>query len=261
MAKEKSLVDVFKTLREHFEKQPAVMIDSAEKVLVVGDVHGDLETMRYVKKVKPKYDRVVFVGDFVDRGENDIEVVQSLPDFMSDVILAGNHDADINTNPSDFIYKVKKRFGDDLWYLRSDCVNTFANAPIAYYNPNHKLLVVHGGIPLPVNKYHDIKLWKKYSDGKTPESFQIMWNDFSEGRSMLSERGDGMFNVGVTDAISFMDQNNLELIVRGHDSRAFNSVLDLSEEKKVVTVGSSSYYAERKGRAVYDVAKKKLIEF
>lgn len=70
------------------------------RTFVVGDIHGCLDPLRrLMEKIDwdPAMDSMIFVGDYIDRGENSKEVV----DFMLDLIrdspniecLMGNHES------------------------------------------------------------------------------------------------------------------------------------------------------------------------
>ena len=71
-----------------------------EKIFVIGDIHGCLNLLkRLINKIpwKPKRDRLIFVGDYIDRGENPKGVVDFILSLKkeSDNIecLLGNHEA------------------------------------------------------------------------------------------------------------------------------------------------------------------------
>lgn len=69
------------------------------RLLAVGDIHGCLDHLqRLMSRVEPTAaDRVIFLGDYVDRGENSMGVLDYLIDFgrkfPKSVFLKGNHEA------------------------------------------------------------------------------------------------------------------------------------------------------------------------
>src|SRR3972149_3094848 len=81
------------------EKEPRLIhLPSEGKVVFVGDTHGDLDASQQVihQYLKKPY-RIVFMGDYVDRGEYSEENIQYLfgmklkhPDQL--FLLAGNHE-------------------------------------------------------------------------------------------------------------------------------------------------------------------------
>jgi len=251
-------------LMQAFSLQPAVIKDSAEKVLVVGDVHGDLETINYVKSQLPNYERIIFVGDYVDRGEHDLEVVCALPGLAQNpkiVLLAGNHDADSHLMPRGFRNKVSTFGSPAAQVAETVYVAAFNIAPIAYYNSKHKMLVVHGGIPHQTdeNFVNFRTQWgKPLQDEKAA---MILWNDFAFANVPTTEnkRAFGTFVVGDSDADAFMKTNDLNIIVRGHQSDHFNTAYRINDGTCIVTVGSASVYYGN--RAAFRLPEKEFVRF
>ena len=72
--------------------------------LAVGDIHGDLNQLLYplfdfLDGMDTKYERIVFLGDYIDRGESNLYVYlivkffMNIPKFKDKIIfLCGNHD-------------------------------------------------------------------------------------------------------------------------------------------------------------------------
>jgi serine/threonine protein phosphatase 1 len=72
---------------------------SAEKIFIVGDIHGCLDMLkRLIDKIEwnPANDRLIFIGDYIDRGENSKGVVDFLLKLKKDSsliqCLIGNHE-------------------------------------------------------------------------------------------------------------------------------------------------------------------------
>jgi serine/threonine protein phosphatase 1 len=69
-----------------------------KRLLAIGDIHGHLEKLqRLMDQVEPTpEDRVVFLGDYIDRGPNSKGVIEFLIDFQKrfpqTVFLRGNHE-------------------------------------------------------------------------------------------------------------------------------------------------------------------------
>lgn len=68
------------------------------RLLAVGDIHGyRTKLSALMKKVQPtQEDRVIFLGDYIDRGPDSPGVINYLIEFAREfpntVFLAGNHD-------------------------------------------------------------------------------------------------------------------------------------------------------------------------
>jgi len=70
-----------------------------EKIFVIGDVHGCLEMLqRLIDKIEwnPASDRLIFIGDYIDRGENSKGVIDFILKLKEDSTfiqcLIGNHE-------------------------------------------------------------------------------------------------------------------------------------------------------------------------
>ncbi|MDF2534352.1 MAG: metallophosphoesterase [Bacillales bacterium] len=68
-----------------------------DKLFVVGDVHGQLNMLnKLLTKWNPDSERLVFVGDYIDRGHDSygaIHLVKDLHEKYGAVALGGNHEA------------------------------------------------------------------------------------------------------------------------------------------------------------------------
>ena len=69
------------------------------RILAVGDIHGSYDKLiRLMEKVEldPEKDVLIFLGDYIDRGNQSKEVVNYLIElkkqFLSAVFLLGNHE-------------------------------------------------------------------------------------------------------------------------------------------------------------------------
>ena len=70
-----------------------------ERIFAVGDIHGCLDKLILLMKLlklEPETDRLVFIGDYIDRGEHSREVVDYLLDLKrrrpQTIFLLGNHE-------------------------------------------------------------------------------------------------------------------------------------------------------------------------
>ena len=71
-----------------------------QKIFVIGDIHGCADMLtRLVDKIKwrPDKDRLIFLGDYVDRGKNPkgvVDYILSLTRYSSHIqCLLGNHES------------------------------------------------------------------------------------------------------------------------------------------------------------------------
>ena len=121
------------------------------KVVIVGDIHGqffDLVAMlRKLSKPGEKNTKVLFMGDYVDRGEYGPEVVIYLLAlklrYPHDVfLLRGNHESRDMTQMFNFRDQVLTHYDQEMYERIMDL---FDHLPIAA-TVNQQYLSVHGGI-------------------------------------------------------------------------------------------------------------------
>lgn len=172
-----------------------------ERILAIGDIHGCYaKLVRLMEKVKldPEKDRLVFMGDYIDRGDQSREVVEYLIELKkqlpASVFLLGNHEhmlleylAGTNSNPP-FLYNGGQKtlegyFGTDALFSLQDPQMVFPlehleffNSLKPYYEVNDYIFVHAGlrdGLPLEQQDLLDL-LWireefhySRYNFGKT----------------------------------------------------------------------------------------------
>jgi predicted MPP superfamily phosphohydrolase len=145
------------------------------RIIFVGDTHGDLEaTEKIINRYLKSENKVVFLGDYVDRGPASLENINLLlgqklehPDSLH--LLMGNHEghAVFSFHPADFWEgldtELRKRYSEVLSKL-----------PLAVSTPNG-IIALHGALP-DVPGLEDINRIKL---GST-EWHQITWGDWQE---------------------------------------------------------------------------------
>ena len=89
---------------------------------IVGDLHADLETFNIIKK---KFEgRVIFLGDYADRGMYPAEVYSEvLKMFIEDraIVLRGNHESR-EVFPHDLPYYLEISLGEDASEVYNLCL-------------------------------------------------------------------------------------------------------------------------------------------
>ena len=133
-----------------------------ERRLVIGDIHGLLKPLQEVLEraaYSPKKDKLIFLGDYVDRGLQSAQVVSYLLKIQEKakhkpVFLVGNHDVWCQDWLNrDEISDAWLRFGgmetlesyDQLSYSELDKHRDFFNALLPFHIEKDKKAFVHGG--------------------------------------------------------------------------------------------------------------------
>jgi serine/threonine protein phosphatase 1 len=147
-------------------------------IYAIGDIHGCLDSLKQlVEKVNPNLeDKVIFLGDYIDRGPDSKGVVEFLLRFSTThkntIFIKGNHEWMIKK-----FYETRSREDWELWEYNGarktleSYGNNIENIPIEHlkffektklYHVEGRYLFVHGGVKPGINlsdqKAEDI-LW------------------------------------------------------------------------------------------------------
>ena len=130
----------------HQEKGSKILKDGG-RLIVIGDVHGCIrELEKLLKKIDPKKkDRVLFLGDLINRGPNSKAVIQLARDIKA-ISLLGNHEFHLLQyyhNPDSTELKPYER--STLSSLDEQDWNYMASMVLWLEIPPRKLVFVHGG--------------------------------------------------------------------------------------------------------------------
>lgn len=118
----------------------------------IGDVHGCYEELqRLLEKInfQPQRDRLVFVGDLINRGPDSLQVLRFIRSLgASAQIVLGNHDISwiayamgiYHGRGSDFS---EMMLAKDSWAL----IDWLRHQPLLIYNKQLNVVVTHAGIP------------------------------------------------------------------------------------------------------------------
>ncbi len=205
----------------------------------VGDVHGDYESLKEILKrtVKP----VIFLGDYGDRGERQIEVYREILRGYIDgdyILLRGNHET-TTAFPHDLPYRLRDLENweevysrlQDLWKILPWCGVV-----------NSEVFAVHGGIYTKECRITEdgITLRELEDDRAFTE---LIWNDpwDRDGCDYNYDRGIG-YLFGKKATRKFVEDLSLKVIVRSHQPY---KILKTEQDGMVVTVGSTKVYGDR----------------
>lgn len=255
------------------EKPPA-------KLFFVGDTHGSFfDTIKLIpyfvqeiqKGQKNGFEvKIVFIGDFIDRGKLDIHNLLYIMTFnlkypKNVLLLRGNHE-EISINAHyGFGTRVMKHFSQLLF---ASFNHMFKDLPlIAVFHCNQgSIMCLHGGIPLIPNKsadgyevpqltayqFNNRRVWIDEMDEVTQ---QILWNDpirnydpNSEQKYFKSRRGIGyVFNHEIFN--EFCVKNQISLLFRGH--QVFLNGFHQHFDNKFNTIFSATNYVKKKIEAKF----------
>jgi protein phosphatase len=229
------------------KEQKLITIKKARKIIFVGDTHGDLEASQKVIKdyLKPG-NKIVFLGDYVDRGpfskENlDFLLGQKEKHPEKIFLLQGNHEGQriLKFSPAEFWESLSK----EEYQKYSQIVEKF---PLAVVVKN--IIAIHGALP-KIEKLEDFEKIKIGDENW----FRICWGDF------LNEPGDelgidpftGRPQFGRDYFFKIMEKINKRVLIRSHDP----SAPQLMYDDRCLTIFTSSAYSKERIIAIADLLK------
>lgn len=227
-----------------------VRLDPTGRALIVGDLHGDLESLIDILKESNFLQRLdqsgdsamIFLGDYGDRGPYSTEIYYVLLKlkllFPRQIILMrGNHEGpdDLTAEPHDLPAQFQMRFGKE-WpetYARIRRLFTcMYNAVLV----EERYLMIHGGPPLKANKIEDLA----YANDTHPKQRlleDMLWSDPNDlvRETSASPRGAGrLFGTSMTSR--FLEKFRVKILIRGHEPCPEGFKID--HDAKVLTLFS-----------------------
>ena len=142
-------------------KQEPNLLKLSAPIYICGDIHGqyaDLLQLLKLGELPPK-SKYLFLGDYVDRGDNSIEVILLLfclkirfPKHM--YMIRGNHECENVNRIYGFYDECLRKFGSlNVWKY---CTEVFDFLPLAGLIEG-KLFCVHGGLSPSLKTFDDVK--------------------------------------------------------------------------------------------------------
>lgn len=128
-------------------------------IVVGGDIHGQFKDLReYLTEIgKPPDTNYLFLGDYVDRGTQSIEVMSLLMAYKIQYpnnihFLRGNHECEIVTQLEGFYHECKSRYSARLY---NEFLTLFNVLPVAAL-VGERIFCVHGGLSPELTDFEQI---------------------------------------------------------------------------------------------------------
>lgn len=231
-----------------FKSQP-MLIEISAPVNICGDIHGQYhDLLRLFNKcgVPPK-SNYIFLGDYVDRGDNSLEVICLLFCFKikypgNFFTLRGNHESESINKVYGFYDECKQRYGNNngtkIWKLFCKVFNWMPVAGLI----DDRIFCCHGGISPDLHKPDDVKKIKRPTE--IPDEgllCDLLWSDPEDYLNGWGENDRGVSYTFGKDMINkFLDNNDLDLIVRAH--QVVEDGYEFFNNRRLVTIFSAPNY-------------------
>ncbi len=208
-----------------------IRLKPSGEALVIGDLHGDLESLvdilkqsGFIRTLDQAEDAfLIFLGDYGDRGSFSVEVYYTALSLKllfprQVILLRGNHEGpeDLTAQPNDLPEQFKVRFGKNWTKAYAALHKLFA----CMYNAvlvEERYLLIHGGLPLNAHRIKDLA----YAHNMHPQQDlleDMLWSDPSEivRETCASPRGAGrLFSANATDKV--LERFHVKILIRGHE--------------------------------------------
>ncbi len=248
-----------------------IKLQPVGEALVVGDLHGDLESLidiinrsQLLKKLGEDSNAVaIFLGDYGDRGYNSAEVYHTILrlklQFPKQIILLrGNHEGpeDLMASPHDLPWQFEERFGaewEEAYTRIRELFNCIYNAVVV----EERYLMVHGGVPPQAKTLEDLAFAHKKHPQETLLE-DLLWSDPNNtiNETCASPRGAGkLFGEKVTNEA--LQRFCVKFLIRGHEPCQEGYKID--HNGKILTLFSRKgppYFNEHGAYLMAELSKK-----
>jgi hypothetical protein len=212
-------------------------ISELKNLVIISDIHGDfacldqmLREVEYETFVADEKNKIVFLGDYIDRGSNSVGVLHTVCQLKctypeSVILMRGNHEApaEFPFASHDFPFQLIEKFGEPSGRaIYRKTLALFRELTVATIITK-KLLLVHGGLPTNVEEPQDYKsiLASAYEKHMANKIFaELLWNDPRQIESGAewenSRRGIGR-HFGPSITRKWLKASETNCVVRGHE--------------------------------------------
>lgn len=240
-----------------------ISVPPGGRITVVGDLHGqffDLAGILARRGLPSPVNYFLFNGDFVDRGSHSTEVLLTVyalkalyPGYV--FLNRGNHETAMQNKMYGFAneLRAKNKYPPEAAEFVAQAYHCL---PLAHVI-NDKIFVVHAGLslgpngaPKRVRSLADIDRFGDVPEGPNAMC-GLLWADLlEEPGTAPSRRGVDADSFGPDVTARFLRENDLELLVRSHESR--ENGVSFQQAGLAITVFSAPNYvkSENKGGIV-----------
>jgi diadenosine tetraphosphatase ApaH/serine/threonine PP2A family protein phosphatase len=209
-----------------------------QNVVIIGDIHGDINSLFHILKnidferfLANSRNKVIFMGDYVDRGSQSIAVLYTICYLKqkyphSVILMRGNHEAacEFPFSSHDLPFKFEERYGEKGKRIYINKILPFFRLLILSTLIQRQVLIVHGGLPTRhIGGMKDIKNSIATADKNIHNGWmeEILWNDPRQHIQNHQEwepsrRGIGR-HFGINISKSWLKLTKTKMIIRGHE--------------------------------------------
>lgn len=226
-----------------FMSQP-MLVEITAPVRICGDIHGQFYDLLRLFDLGgyPPDGNYLFLGDYVDRGEQSIETICLLLAYKlrfpeTFFLLRGNHESSSINRIYGFFDECKRRFSVRIWKQFSDTFNCMPVAALV----EKRILCMHGGLSPELKNLDQIRRILRPTD--VPESgllCDLLWADPSASGGWNENDRGVSWTFGEDVLKGTLNQFDLDLVCRAH--QVVEAGYEFFAARQLVTVFSAPNY-------------------
>lgn len=222
-----------------------MLLELEAPLKICGDIHGQYSDLLRVFEYGgfPPQANYLFLGDYVDRGKQSLEVICLLFCYKIQYpnnffILRGNHEAAGINRIYGFYDECKRRYSIKLWKIFSDVFNCLPVSALV----DEKILCMHGGLSPEMESLQQIADLSRPCD--VPDvglMCDLLWSDPDTSVNGWGENDRGVsFVFGADVVCEFLEKHDLDLLVRAH--QVVEDGYEFFAGRRLVTLFSAPNY-------------------
>lgn len=241
---EKFMIELSNKMLKICETEPP-LLKLEPPITVIGDLHGHLLNLYQILQIcdMPPNTKYLFLGDIVDRGYCSLETASLIfalkvcyPDCV--YVIRGNHEFSSVSLTGGFFDEVTTIYNSQNVFNAFN--STFEYFPVAAL-VGTSYLCLHGGISPDLKFLSQLSsIERPIKEYSNPILCGLFWSDPQNEITKFQSSGRGVgFLFGSKPLIKFLNRNNLQILIRGHECvDGYSFIFD----QKCITVFSASNY-------------------
>ncbi|CAI4230767.1 unnamed protein product [Auanema sp. JU1783] len=244
--KEEEIENIIRKCTTIVMSQP-VMIEVDPPLKICGDIHGQFaDLLRVFNRCGfPPDTNYLFLGDYVDRGRQQLEVICLLMAYKvlypeTFFILRGNHECSSINRTYGFYEECKRRYSVKLYHAFQNFFNCLPLCAIV----GQRIFAMHGGLS-PA-----LRGWPQLTDNVIKRPFDpprkglatdLLWSDPDLNITGWEKSSRGISYIFGADVVKkFCLEMDIDLIVRAH--QVVQDGYEFFANRKLVTIFSAPKY-------------------
>jgi len=231
-------------VREVFLAQSA-LLELEAPLKICGDVHGQYHDLLRIFEYGgfPPESNYIFLGDYVDRGKQSLEVVTLMFAYKTKYpenffMLRGNHECASITRIYGFYDECKRRYNIKLWKQFCDVFNCFPVCGLI----DEKIICMHGGLSPELTNMDQVRRLVRPTD--VPDTgliCDLLWADPDKDIAGWAENDRGVSFIFGPDVVSsFLQRMDMDLCCRAH--QVVEDGYEFFAKRQLITIFSAPNY-------------------